>query len=808
MRLDAVKVHGLGPFRDFEVDLEQLGDALLVAITGANGAGKSTLLELAMPGALYRECPTRGSIQELATARDSYVEARLVNGSAWTIRHSVDAISRKGETLVLDADGKNVLSSTSVKAFDAWAARHLPAPEVLYSSVFCAQATTGFLGAKPGERKGILLRTLGIERYEVLAEKAREHGRGVKAELDALRARIDDERRRGGDVEAIERELVTLREAVAGAERALEDARGALTLARSGAPGLEAARREAQATRAKRGELASRVTAKRLELDQALLRLRNNRKVLDGADEIRAAKARSDVLTTEIARLGEELKAAEAARLAAAKEADQHDAAGREALERSKKALERSKAAKERLVERADVEAAGARVNELAAAFDAALVAQQTAEADLERVRGERLDGADDRIKGLRRALTDAHDADELETAVYAAAQGLSADDASVRAAAEMPERLRTAQEAAREAKTAADKALRELQATRSKASLKPAIDAAERELAQASEDHRAAWAEAESHEARTQQALASQKTHEAARVAAQEKRAHHQQELAQIAELAKKAGPLANAEGRLAELEPQVKALHGEIAELEATLQATPEPPETPAPPDLANLEARERAADQASKGAAAALTLAEGRLERAKESALLLEQLDGQRRGLDQELAEWTRLGADLGRDGLQALEIDAAGPELTELVNDLLRTCFGPRWTVSIETTKPSADGKRQLEGCEVRVLDTVAGREAEASTYSGGERVLLGEALSLALTMVACRRSGLRGVTLVRDESGAALSPANGRAYVAMLRRAAELVGASRVLFVTHVPELAELADARINVGAQA
>jgi exonuclease SbcC len=99
----------------------------------------------------------------------------------------------------------------------------------------------------------------------------------------------------------------------------------------------------------------------------------------------------------------------------------------------------------------------------------------------------------------------------------------------------------------------------------------------------------------------------------------------------------------------------------------------------------------------------------------------------------------------------------------------------------------------------------VLDTVAGREGAAETFSGGERVLLGEAVSLALSMLACRRAGLVGVTLVRDETGAALDPANGRAYVAMLRRAAELVGARQVLFVSHSPELAELADARIVVG---
>ena len=179
-------------------------------------------------------------------------------------------------------------------------------------------------------------------------------------------------------------------------------------------------------------------------------------------------------------------------------------------------------------------------------------------------------------------------------------------------------------------------------------------------------------------------------------------------------------------------------------------------------------------------------------------------LGDLEAERATAEAELADWNRLAADLGKDGIQALEIDAAGPELTEIVNDLLRSCHGSRCTVAIETTKLSSDGKRQLEGCEVQVVDTVRGREGAAETFSGGERVIIGEAVSLALSVLACRRAGLERPTLVRDESGAALDADNGRAYLAMLRRAADIVDADKVLFVSHTPELQELADARIVI----
>ncbi len=274
--------------------------------------------------------------------------------------------------------------------------------------------------------------------------------------------------------------------------------------------------------------------------------------------------------------------------------------------------------------------------------------------------------------------------------------------------------------------------------------------------------------------------------------------------ERARLSPIADEEAALAKEEAFAAERATRLARASSDVAAIEAQLTAMPEPPPPPTEPQTAAFEAALRRAEGEERAAHAALVMAEGQARAAREAAGRIAALEEERRAAEQDLADWTRLAEDLGRDGLQALEIDCAGPELTELVNDLLRSCVGPRWTVSIEATRLSADGKRELEGCEVRVLDTVKGREAGAETFSAGERVLLGEAVSLALSMIACRRAGVDGPTLIRDESGAALDPENARAYVAMLRRAAEIVGASKVLFVSHSPEVQELADARIAI----
>jgi DNA repair exonuclease SbcCD ATPase subunit len=113
-----------------------------------------------------------------------------------------------------------------------------------------------------------------------------------------------------------------------------------------------------------------------------------------------------------------------------------------------------------------------------------------------------------------------------------------------------------------------------------------------------------------------------------------------------------------------------------------------------------------------------------------------------------------------------------------------------------------TRASEEAKR--EECSVRVIDVERGSDVDAEVLSGGEGVLVSEALSLALTMITCRQWGIDGPTIIRDEPNASLSPAAARAYIALIRRAADLVGASKALVITHSQELASLCDSRLHV----
>jgi exonuclease SbcC len=543
-------------------------------------------------------------------------------------------------------------------------------------------------------------------------------------------------------------------------------------------------------------------------------KIQNNEMVRKDSDKILAAVKLVGELTGQIQTVGDECAALKLKLDGHARNAErfheQHEDAefNLKRVKRSIEAIEKRIAKKDEVAQ-AKLLLAGA--EETLAGAEARLSA---ATAEVERLAGLSLSSVEDRARTLlngHKAISEIGKRDDVElplqSAVVISNTCVEGDEEAQTLAKDLPGQRRAAQTAQAEASQYREACRGKVDQVKGVLRYEADIVEAERELAEATETHNDLVAKSK---ASSDLEKAARRDYAGVMVEWQASTSNHARLLNEKAEAeltARFEKPLADAETRLSELCPQRDALELDIAKLKDEVTAI-KPGQKPKIPDTYQQKLAVSLAETSAREAHSQLAIAQAGLEKAKTTHDRVALLVTKRDRTAVELAHWNLLAGEngFGRDGLQALEIDAAGPELSATINDLLQTCIGPRWAVSVETTKMSADSKRQLEGCDVMVTDNETGRIASGEAFSGGQKVIIGEAISLALTMLACRRSGIVGATLVRDESGAALSPTYAPRYVGMLRRAAELIGAAKILFVSHNPETHDLADSVININS--
>ena len=161
------------------------------------------------------------------------------------------------------------------------------------------------------------------------------------------------------------------------------------------------------------------------------------------------------------------------------------------------------------------------------------------------------------------------------------------------------------------------------------------------------------------------------------------------------------------------------------------------------------------------------------------------LMDRLDTRRHegGLLQEL----RLA--FGRNGVPAMIIDSAIPELESAANGLLARMTDGRMSLALSTQREKAGGELQ-ETLDIEIADELGARPYEL--YSGGEAFRINFALRIALSRLLARRAGARLRALFIDE-GFGSQDENGRAKLV------DAISAIRgdfdlILVITHIDDL--------------
>jgi exonuclease SbcC len=171
-------------------------------------------------------------------------------------------------------------------------------------------------------------------------------------------------------------------------------------------------------------------------------------------------------------------------------------------------------------------------------------------------------------------------------------------------------------------------------------------------------------------------------------------------------------------------------------------------------------------------------------------------------QREELNQQIARHKTLERAFGKDGVPALLIEQALPQIEQKANDLLDRLSDGHMSIRFVTQAEYKDKKRDdlKETLDIQISDSAGLRNYEM--YSGGEAFRVNFAIRLALSEILSQRKGARLQTLVIDE-GFGSQDTQGRQR---LIEAINLVkhDFAKILIITHLDELKDAFPNRIEV----
>lgn len=767
MKLDTITIGGFLRFTEpVTLDLRDVPPGL-VAITGENGAGKSTLLEAPL-AALYRNFPSRGELVNYATGKDSFLEATFTAAAGrYGARVNVDGVRRTTDAvLFLDAGTPGIgqpLNDGKATTFDAAVRRVFPSQDLLLASSFAAQNQAGnFIHRKPAQRRELFGELLGLAALTTMGQTAK----GLAALLEQARGRLNSVRSlllaetQPAAFEALSLEDAAAAQKATHAEAARATASTALVeLEARLATMRDAVGAYAQATERVtrlKGDLATR------QLEYDWLTLERDQRVAAFHGEQFTRKGRHQAYLEDIDRklagnaqirtMADDIRAA----VATVARIDQDLATARESLEAATSAhwavVTRLTEAERQLATLGDVERQ-----------------QQRAQRDA----------------GL------------LETVPCGGAGEFAAcaflQDAQA-AKAKLAEYVAVLEPKAALADQVGDYTRRRDEHAAIIATVKARVAAltAERHAVESLAGYAA---KLEASEARVTE------------LEAQRARAEAEHAGAVVEDAARQSRDDADYRGRLEALQVAIDHLRPALSTAERDLAGLADRNTTAGALQFQLQQAR----GEHERSVAALATIEATRQEYSRRRGLLERkrelraELEARLQRVDTELIEWQLLAKALGKDGLPDLEIDAAGPTISAFTNELLEVCHGPRFTLELVTQVAKADGKGMRDEFTVRVTDNASGGTArDIGDLSGGEQVIVSEALRNAIAVYVNQRSPMPIRTCWRDETTGALDPENAQRYLAMLRKVQALGGFDHVLFITHNADAAAQADAQVRL----
>ncbi|MGD0876554.1 MAG: SMC family ATPase [Anaerolineales bacterium] len=253
----------------------------------------------------------------------------------------------------------------------------------------------------------------------------------------------------------------------------------------------------------------------------------------------------------------------------------------------------------------------------------------------------------------------------------------------------------------------------------------------------------------------------------------------------------------IANLESEIKNRQSELDHQQGEYAEAISALSAVEAqaPDLDAAERSLFDLQERENQLHQEVGAARQKVTVLADLRKRKK-------ALESERGEMGLQIGHYKTLERAFGKDGVPALLIEQALPEIEMKANQVLGRLSEDSMHLHFETQARYKDEKRKelRETLEIQVSDGAGLRDYEM--YSGGEAFRVNFAIRLALSEVLAHRKGARLQMLVIDE-GFGSQDALGRQRLIQAINAVK-ADFAKILVITHLEELKDAFPTRIEV----
>ena len=182
------------------------------------------------------------------------------------------------------------------------------------------------------------------------------------------------------------------------------------------------------------------------------------------------------------------------------------------------------------------------------------------------------------------------------------------------------------------------------------------------------------------------------------------------------------------------------------------------------------------------------------ENNISRCEKLEAEIRALEQERRRLARDKSIYDELTVAFGKNGIQALVIESAIPQLQDDANDILARVTENRMHLKLELDESTS------EQLEIRIADELGTRDY--LTFSGGEAFRINFALRIALSRLLARRSGAPLPVLFIDEGFGSQDRSGQERLTEAIQSIQDEF--EKIIVITHIDQMKEAFPVRIEV----